>query len=103
MDDARRRRKLERPIAVLRLDDNEVGPTGAMWSMKLAASSSRERQRGNRTDGALRSTQILVEPVQRALPGLLCSGFVVAGGRVVVETVIGSLIDMTLVRHAGFC
>jgi hypothetical protein len=48
------------------------------------------------------STQVLVEPLQRVLPRLLCSGFVVTGSRVVVETVIGSLIDMALVRHLGF-
>jgi len=58
--------------------------------------------RGNRTEAALRSAQILVEPVQCALPSLLCSRLVVTGSRVVVEAVIGALIDMTLVRHVGF-
>src|SRR5277367_3184428 len=50
--------------------------------------------------GCLRvSPQVLVEPVQRVLPGLFGCGFVVTGGRVVVEAVIGAFVDMTLVRH----
>ena len=48
-----------------------------------------------------RSAQVFVEPVQRALPGLLCRGFVVTGCRIVVETVIGAFIDVSLVRHLG--
>jgi hypothetical protein len=48
------------------------------------------------------SAQVLVEPIQRVLPSLLCSGFVVSRCRVVVETVVGALIDVTLVRHVGF-
>jgi hypothetical protein len=43
--------------------------------------------------------QVLVEPIQRVLPGLFGCGFVVTGGRVVVEAVIGNFVDMTLVRH----
>ena len=57
--------------------------------------------RGNRTEAALRSAQVSVEPIKRALPGLLCRGFVVAGSRIVVETVIGEFIDVSLVRHLG--
>jgi hypothetical protein len=49
-----------------------------------------------------RSAQILIEPVQRVSPRLLYGGFVVTGGRIVVEAVIGASIDMTLVRHLGF-
>ena len=48
-----------------------------------------------------RSAQVLIEPVQRVLPRLLCGGFVVTGSRIVVETVIGASIDMTFVRHLG--
>ena len=33
------------------------------------------------------------------LPGFFGCGFVVAGGRVVVEAVIGAFVDVTLVRH----
>ena len=33
------------------------------------------------------------------LPGFFGCGFVVTGGRVVVEAVIGAFVDMTLVRH----
>src|SRR2546423_2128371 len=45
------------------------------------------------------ASQVFVEPVQRMPPGLLGCGFVVTGGRVVVEAVIGAFVDMTLVRH----
>src|SRR6516225_7224639 len=45
------------------------------------------------------AAQILVEPVQGVLPGFLGRGLVVAGGCIVVEAVIGPLVDMTLVRH----
>ena len=43
--------------------------------------------------------QILVEPIQRVLPGFLGRCFVVTGRRVIVEAVIGGLVDVTLVRH----
>jgi hypothetical protein len=43
--------------------------------------------------------QISVEPPQCALPGLFGCGLIVAGGRVVVEAVIGAFVDMTLLRH----
>src|SRR4029077_11648958 len=45
----------------------------------------------------------LVEPIQRALPGLFGRGFVVTGGRIIVEAVIGAFVDMTLVRHLRGC
>ena len=44
-------------------------------------------------------SQVLVEPVQRALPCELGRGFVVTGRRVVVEAVISTLVDIALVRH----
>src|SRR5258705_13028522 len=43
--------------------------------------------------------QIFVEPIKRVLPGFFCCRFVVTRGRVVVEAVIGALVDMTLMRH----
>ena len=42
--------------------------------------------------------KVFVEPIQ-LLPGFLGRRLVVAGRRVVVEAVIGALVDMTLVRH----
>ena len=45
--------------------------------------------------------QILVEPVQRVLPGFFGRRFVIAGRRVVVEAVLRVLVDVVLVRHAG--
>src|SRR5271155_3233071 len=44
--------------------------------------------------------QIFVEPIDRPLPGFLCRGLIVARRRVVVEAVVGALIDMALVRNA---
>ena len=47
-------------------------------------------------------SQVLVEPVDRALPGQRGRCFVVAGGcGVVVETVNGAEIDVSLARDAG--
>src|SRR5271169_4754243 len=43
--------------------------------------------------------QVLVEPIQRALPCLFSSGVIVPGGRVVMEAVIGAFVDVTFVRH----
>ena len=45
------------------------------------------------------ASQVSVEPVQRMLPGLLGCGFVVTRRRVVMEAVIGALVNVTLVRH----
>src|SRR5882672_12352867 len=45
------------------------------------------------------SFQIFVEPIQRVLPGFLGCGLVVTRRRVVVETVIGALIDVTFMWH----
>src|SRR5436190_12906812 len=43
--------------------------------------------------------QVFVEPIKRVLPGFFGCGFVVPWGRVVVEAVVGALVDMTLMRH----
>jgi NAD(P)-dependent dehydrogenase (short-subunit alcohol dehydrogenase family) len=43
--------------------------------------------------------QVFVEPIQRVLPGFFGCGFVVPWGRVVVEAVVGALVDMALMRH----
>src|ERR1700756_4693625 len=42
--------------------------------------------------------EVLVEPGERAVPGFLGGGLVVAGRRVVMEAVVGALVDMALVR-----
>src|ERR1700720_3661333 len=49
--------------------------------------------------------QIFVEPIEGVLPGFLGRRFVVTRRRVVVETVIGTLVDVTLMRHmrSGEC
>src|SRR5215831_18610085 len=44
--------------------------------------------------------QVFVEPVERALPGLFGGGFVVARRGVVVEAVIGALVDMPFMGDA---
>src|SRR5215472_6201533 len=44
-------------------------------------------------------SQILVEPVQGALPGFFGCGFVVTGSCVVVEAVIGAFVNVTLMGH----
>src|SRR5215471_5761340 len=53
------------------------------------------------TLGLGKSGQILLEPIERALPGELGGGFVVAGRGVVMEAVIGAHIDEAFVRHLG--
>ena len=42
--------------------------------------------------------QVFVEPVQRTLPAFLGGGFVIPRGRIVMETVIGALIDVAATR-----
>ena len=44
--------------------------------------------------------QVFVEPLQRTLPGFLGRRFVIARGRIVMETVISALIDVTFMRYA---
>ena len=52
--------------------------------------------------GTIRSgPQVLVEPIERASPGFFRRRLIVAGGRVVVEAVVGALVDVTLVRNAA--
>jgi hypothetical protein len=73
------------------------------WQQAIPDHPSAAPDRGDTSRMHLRrSAQVLVEPVQRVLPSLLCSDFVVSAGRVVVETVVGALLDLTLVRHMGF-
>src|SRR6516164_11010749 len=48
-----------------------------------------------------RSGQVLLEPIERALPGELGGGLVVARRGVVMEAVIGAHIDKAFVRHLG--
>src|ERR1700719_3637883 len=43
--------------------------------------------------------QVLIEPIQCALPSFLGGSLVVTGRRVVVEAVIGVLVDMSLMWH----
>src|SRR5882757_9603449 len=43
--------------------------------------------------------QVLVEPIERVLPGFFGCCVIVTGRRVVVEAVIGTFVDMSLVRH----
>src|SRR2546423_1322473 len=45
--------------------------------------------------------EVLVEPVQRALPGEFGRGFVVTRRRVVVEAVLRGFVHMAFVRHLG--
>src|SRR5690242_9179284 len=55
-----------------------------------------------RTDDTLRSSvlpQILIEEIQRALPGELRRLLVVAGRRIVVEAVLRAFVDEAFVRH----
>src|SRR5437870_7484861 len=59
----------------------------------------RTRDQGRRV--TLSSSQVFVEPIQRAPPGQLGSRFVVARRGVVVEAVIGLGIDVALVRNVG--
>src|SRR5215467_1265062 len=42
--------------------------------------------------------QVFVKPVQRTLPAFLGGGFVISRGRIVMETVIGALIDVAAPR-----
>ena len=48
------------------------------------------------------SLQILVEEIERALPGQLGGRFVVARRRVVVEAVIGAFVDVARCRSRGW-
>src|SRR5579871_5912767 len=43
--------------------------------------------------------EIFPEPGERIAPGLLGGSLVIAGRRIVVEAVVGALVDMALVRH----
>ena len=43
--------------------------------------------------------QVLVEPIECALPSFLGGSFVVTGRRIVVEALIGALVDVPLMRH----
>src|SRR3984893_7212182 len=43
--------------------------------------------------------EVLIEPIQCALPSFLGGSRVVTGRRVVVEAVIGALVDMSLMWH----
>src|SRR5580704_4397584 len=45
--------------------------------------------------------QILVEPIERPLPRLFRRGLVVARRRVIVEAVVGALVDVPFVGNAG--
>src|SRR5215470_16022058 len=45
------------------------------------------------------SPQVLIEPIQCALPSFLGGSLVVTRRRIVVEAVIGALVDMPLMWH----
>src|SRR3984885_7392389 len=51
--------------------------------------------------GAASGAQIFVEPIERPLPSFFRRGLVVARRRVVVEAVVGVLVDVPLVGSAG--
>ena len=61
----------------------------------------RSRREGEAVALARSSAQIFIEPVERSSPGLFRRRLVVGGRRVVVEAVVGVLVDMPLVGNAG--
>src|SRR5712671_6398003 len=70
------------------LAKNEERPQSYDWS----------RSRTSPNPESLR-LQVFVEPIQRVLPGFFGGGLVVTRRRVVVEAVIGALVDVTFMRH----
>ncbi len=79
---------------------NRCGSSGLAEERELRQPRQR-RLNGSSLRSAL-TAQVLIEPVDRALPGQLGRFYVVAGGcGVVVETVNGAGVDVSLVRHAG--
>src|SRR5579862_9132012 len=62
--------------------------------------ASRYRPLRSRSGPAGRS-QVFVEPIERALPGELGGRVVVTRRRVVVEAVIGTLVDIAFVGDVG--
>src|SRR6202042_1990265 len=73
-----------------------------------AANDARRASQENTAHGTLvslapapSSPQIFVEPIERSLPRLFRRGLIVAGGRVVVEAVVGVLVDVALMGDAG--
>src|ERR1700722_14134136 len=66
------------------------------------ARCARKKDPAHGTRYVLRSgPQILVEPIERSLPSLFRRHLVVARRRVVVEAVVGALIDVSFVGNAG--
>src|ERR1700722_7724794 len=53
------------------------------------------------SDATASGSQVFVEPIERPLPCLFRRRLVVARRRVIVETVVGALVDVPLVGDAG--